>query len=67
MFVWPSHELRLQSVAAPAVVLECEEIQLHGQIWNKKLILGLGLKKFEVQLKSRKEGSYYFFLPKTLG
>ena len=36
VFVRSSHELRLQSVAAPTVVLEHEEVQLHGQIWNKK-------------------------------
>lgn len=36
VFVRSSHELRLQSVAAPAVVLEHEEIQLRGQIWNNK-------------------------------
>lgn len=35
VFVWSSHELRLQSVAAPTVVFKHEEIQLHGQIWNK--------------------------------
>lgn len=36
VFVRSSHELRLQSVSAPTVVLEHEEIQLHGQIWNNK-------------------------------
>lgn len=30
VFVWPSHELRLKSVAATAVVLKHEEVQLHG-------------------------------------
>lgn len=35
VFVRSSHELRLQPVATPAIVFEHEEIQLHGQIWNK--------------------------------
>lgn len=35
VFVWASHELRLQSVATPAVVFKHEEVQLHRQIWNK--------------------------------
>lgn len=35
VFVRSSHELRLQPVAAPAIVFEHEEIQLHGQICNK--------------------------------
>lgn len=35
VFVRSSHELRLQSVAAPTVVLKHEEVQLHGQIWSK--------------------------------
>lgn len=38
VFVRPPHELGLQSVAAPAVVLEHEEVQLHGQICDRGLM-----------------------------
>lgn len=42
VFVWSSHELRLQSVAASPVVLEHEEIQLHRQVCNSdQLVLAL--------------------------
>lgn len=43
VFVWPSHELRLQSVAAATVVLKHEEIELRGKIWNTRLMLDLEL------------------------
>lgn len=39
MLVRPPHELRFQPVAAAAVVLEHEEVQLHGKIWDTKLLL----------------------------
>lgn len=42
VFVRPSHELRLQSVAAAAVVLKHEEVELHGQIWSRKSELTSG-------------------------
>lgn len=45
VFVWSSHELRLQSVAAPPIVFKHEEIQLHGQIWNERAKIKTGVRE----------------------
>lgn len=33
VFVRPSHELRLQQVAAAAIVLKHTHVQLHREVW----------------------------------
>lgn len=38
VFVVPSHELRLQSVAAPPIVFKHEKIELCGEIWKEIMI-----------------------------